>query len=115
MHKTPPHQADLAAEAAIGLVLASERAARDAVAQAARDADKLAEDARAEARETGERADRRIRRVRAAFETRAVQAIGALDAEAALQDAAHELSSEDLERLARAIGAVCEELTGEPR
>jgi hypothetical protein len=115
VNTTPPHAADLAVEAAIGLVLASERAARDAVAQATRDAERLADDARAGAREIAERTDRRIRGIRAAFEARAVQAIAAIDAEAALQDATHELSAEDFARLARAVDALCEELTGEPR
>lgn len=115
MHKTPPPAETLAVEAAIGLVLASECAARDAVAQAERDAEKLAENARADSRKISERTDRRIRRMRAAFEARATQAIDAIDAEAARQDAAHELSSGDLTRLARAVDALCEELTGEPR
>ncbi|MFO1324424.1 MAG: hypothetical protein U1F15_10195 [Burkholderiales bacterium] len=114
MSRTPPPSADAAVEAAIERVLSAERQARDAVEQAARDAAALADAARADARAVAERTDRRIRNLRATFATRAEREIAALDAEAALQDAARELSAADLERLAQAVDALARDLTSGP-
>jgi len=109
--KTQARSADAAIEAAIGLVLATERAANDAVEQAARDAATQVEEARGRARAIEERTERRIRALRAAFAARAERVIAELDAQAAAQDAAGPPSSDDLARVASAARALAIDLT----
>ncbi|HTP98438.1 MAG TPA: hypothetical protein VMN56_03870 [Casimicrobiaceae bacterium] len=111
MPKTSTRSADAAVEAAIGLVLATERAAGDAVEQATRDAAARVEEARADARAIAERAERRVRAMREAFAARAERVTAELDAEAAAQDAVRPPSSEDLGRVALAARALAAELT----
>ena len=82
-----PSPADAAVEAAISRVLDAELAAHDDVDRATRDAAAIVEDAGATARAIAERTERRIRKLRAAFETRAAREVAAIDAEALAQDA----------------------------
>lgn len=103
---------DAVADAAIGRVLDAERAAREAVADATREGDRIVDQARATAGAVRLRAERRIRRIRDAFDARAAREIALLDAAAAREAGAHDLDAEDLARLARSIEALCDELTG---
>lgn len=114
MSRRPPPSTDVAAEAAIARVLAVERDARDDVTRASSDASAIIESSRNAARAIAERAERRIRRVREAFADHAAQQIAAIDAEVAAQDAARELSPDDLLRLERAVAALSIELTSAP-
>jgi len=106
---------ETAVEAAIARVLAAEREAHEAVAQATRDADALNERARAEARALAERTERRIQAARAAYERRVIAEIAAIDALAASQDVQQPLSREDRQRLERALEMLARELTGDNR
>jgi hypothetical protein len=106
--------AEAAVEAAIARVLNAERDAREAVAQATRDAAAMNENARGVARALAERTERRIRAVRAAFEATVAVEVAAIDAEATAQDASGPLSTNDLERLERTIAALAAELTATP-
>jgi hypothetical protein len=108
----PTHPTDAAVEAAIGEVLASRRNALDAVTQAVHDAERIAEEARDTTRGIAERTERRILRIRAGFDAACRAKIAAIDAETEVHDAAHELTPVDIARLARAVDALCEELTG---
>jgi vacuolar-type H+-ATPase subunit H len=110
---TSPSEA--VADAAIARVLDAERAAREAVEEATREADRIVDRARAAAEAVGERAERRIRRIRAAFEAHADREIARLDAAAARETGVRDLDAEDMARLARGIDAVCDELTGRIR
>jgi len=99
-------------EAAIARVLAAERAAREAVAQAREEAEHIAEAARASVRALEARTDRRIRLVRDAFQRRLGEALGALapeDAPAASQPAP---DAREQARLDEAIEALARRLTG---
>ena len=108
---TSPNEA--LSDAAIGRVLDAERAAREAVAEATREADRIVEQAHVTARAVAERAQRRITRIRAAFEAAATREIERLDAADAREEGVRELDDEDRARLARAIDALCDELTGQ--
>jgi hypothetical protein len=103
--------AETAVEAAITRVLSAERDAREAVAQATRDAAAMSENARGAARALAERTERRIGTVRAAFEAVVAADVAAIDADATAQDASQPLSADDLHRLERAIAALAAELT----
>jgi len=107
-----PSPTSAAVETAIGRVLDAERVARDDVERATREATTLVGDATATARAVAERAERRIRSVRAAFETRALRDVVAIDAQALAQDAARDLTPGDLVRLERAVAALSSALTG---
>ena len=100
------------AEASIARVLAAERSARDAVAQANQDAKTLEERARAEARSLAERTERRINAIRLAFDARARAEVAAIEAQASTGDANGSLSQEDMLRLDRAMAAMAAELSG---
>lgn len=102
---------EVAVEAAISDVLTSRRNALDAVAHAAGDAERVADEARKTSRRIAERADRRIRKLRLAFDAAIRAKIAVIDAEAAAQDAAHELTPSDMTQLAHAVEALCDELT----
>jgi len=108
-----PSSTDNAVDVAIGRVLNAERAAHEDVERAAHEATAIVESARATARAVSERTERRIRGVRAAFESRAAREAAAIDAETLSQDAARALTPEDLARLERAVAALSGALTGD--
>jgi hypothetical protein len=107
-----PSPTSAAVEAAISRVLDAERSAREDVERATREAAAIVEDATATARVIAERAERRIRSLRAAFETRALRDVVAIDAQSLSQDAVRELTPGDLVRLERAVAALSGVLTG---
>jgi hypothetical protein len=98
-------------ETAIARVLDAEHAARTAVDEAGVTAVAITEAARAAARALAERTERRIRRVRSAFEQRTATAVAALEAAAAEAAARHELTSDELARLDAAVAALATRLT----
>jgi hypothetical protein len=104
-----------AVEAAIARVLASERAARDAVARDRDEAAAMTEAARGEARALHDRTERRMRALRAAFERKVSTELAALEAEAAALVKHEELSADEQARVARAAAALAAELTGGAR
>ena len=108
-----PSSTDAAVEAAISRVLTAERSANDDVERATRDAAAIVEEARATARAIAERTERRLRILRAAFESRAERDVGTIDAQALAEDAPRDLTAEDLARLDRAVAVLSAELTGE--
>ena len=108
-----PMPPDTAVEAAIARVLAAESGAKNAVAQAAHDADELDERSRAQARALADRTERRIRAVRRAFEAHVGAEIAAIDAQANTNDASEPLSPEDFPRLEHALASLAAELTGD--
>ena len=108
-----PSPTGTAVDAAISRVLDAERAAREDVERATREAAALVEDARTTARAVAERAERRIRNLRAAFETRALRDVAAIDAQSLAQDAVRELTPQDLDRLERAVAALSTALIGD--
>ncbi len=112
MPTVEPQTTDATAEAAINRVLSAERDAREAIAQATREADTMNESARAAARALGERTERRIRALRAAFAARLAAEVDAIDVQAAAQDAGQPLSADELDHLERAVAALAAELTG---
>ena len=107
-----PSPTGAAVEAAISRVLDAERSAREDVDRAAQEAAAIVDEATATARAVADRAARRIRGLRAAFETRGAREVAAIDAQARAQDAMGELTPEDLARLSRAVAALCAALTG---
>lgn len=100
------------ADEAIAMVLRRESAARDAIATAQAEALGLAEAARADARAIAVRAERRMRRVAAAFEREAQDRTATLDAQAAAMTQAHALTPQDSAQLVQAVHALAAELTG---
>lgn len=103
---------DNAVEAAIARVLDAEHAARDAVRGAEQEAVETNEAARATARAVAERTERRIGRVRAAFESRTAAEVAAIDAAAMEAGARHELADDELLRLDAAVAALAARLAG---
>lgn len=101
-----------AVEAAMAQVLAAEAAARDAVAQARRDAQLEAESTRAAVRALGERTQRRIRCLRAAFERSTHDELRALQAQAAALQSPHKPAADEAVRIERAVARVAAQLTG---
>ena len=106
--KRPP---DDAVEAAIMRVLEAEAAARDAIARARVQAADIAEQARQATRALRLVTDRRMGRMRAAFDARCTTEVAALEAEAATLAAAHALSPADVARIERAVAALAHALT----
>ena len=106
---------EAAVEGAIARVLAAERDAHDAVAQATREADALNEKARADARALAERTERRIQAARGAYERRVSAEVAAIDAQAASQDVQQPLTADDWRRLERALEILAAEMTGGDR
>jgi hypothetical protein len=111
-----------AAVDAIARVLDAERAARERVAQAEREAAAGEEVARAEARAIAERTERRLASVRAAFAARTARAVAAAAEAMAGFDAPHPLTADDATLARMAAAALAAELTagakgrpGEPR
>jgi hypothetical protein len=102
-------------EAAIARVLASERAARDAVARARDEAVGMTEASRAAARALHERTERRIRALHAAFDRKVSAELAALEAEAAGLVRHEELSAGEQARVERAVVVLAAELTGGAR
>lgn len=111
-HDPLPHPAAATADDAIALVLRREHAAREAIAAAQAQALHLAEAARADARDIAARAERRMRRVAAAFEHVTRARTAALDAQAATMAQTQVPKPQDAERLARAVQRLAAELTG---
>ncbi len=110
----PPSSPERAAEAAIAQVLAAERAARDAIASARDEAAHIAEQSRAQARALAERTQRRIRRLRAAFEQGADAEVSALQAQADALLAPHDIGSDEAARVDNAVARLAAQLTGAP-
>jgi hypothetical protein len=106
------HRDDVSVEAAINDVLVSRRRAVDAMARAEQDGARIVDGSRDAARRIAERAERRIRAMRAAFEAAGRAKLAAIDAEVERHGAAHELMPADDMQLARAVEALCNELTG---
>ena len=79
-------------------VLEAEAAARDTIAQARVRAAEIAERARETTRALRLVTDRRIGRVRAAFDAQCTTEVAALEAEAAALAAAHDLSPAEIAR-----------------
>jgi hypothetical protein len=100
-----------AVEAAIGSVLAAERAASDAVADAQRKAVTVDEAARERVQAITSRTERRMQRVRAAFEDMTRSAVGAIASEASLYDHG-EPDAADRRAVADAVAALAAKLTG---
>ncbi len=111
-HEPLPPPAAATADEAIALVLRRERAAREAIAAAHAEALHGAEAARADARAIAARAERRMRRVAAAFKRETQARTAALDAQAVAMAQAHVLTPQDNDRLHRAVQALAAELTG---
>lgn len=100
-----------AVEAAIARVLDAERAARDSIDGTQKEAPAKVEAARLAVRGLNDRTERRIRRLRNAFERRIVADVKALDMQAAALESQHASSSE-IARVERAVRALARELTG---
>ena len=98
-------------ESAIARVLEAEHAARLAVDTAGVTATELDEAARAEVRAVAVRTERRIRRVRSAFEQETAAAVTALEAAAAEASARHDLGPGELTQLDAAVAALAIRLT----
>jgi hypothetical protein len=110
----PKLLSDDAVEAAITRVLQAEVAARDAVVRARGEATQIAERAREQARGLGLHTDRRIRRVRAAFEATVTAEVAELDAEAEAFRATHDLTPAEIEKVEMAVAALAHGMTGGP-
>ncbi|MBE0547051.1 MAG: hypothetical protein IH627_05185 [Rubrivivax sp.] len=107
-----PPSPERAAEAAIAQVLAAERAAREAMASARLEAAHIGEQSRAQVRGLAERTQRRIRRLRTAFERRTDTEVAALRAQAAALVAPHEFGSDEAARVDEAVARLAAQLTG---
>lgn len=103
---------DSAVEAAIAHVLEAERAARAAIAQAQADGTALVTEARERARAVGERTERRMQRVRAAYDATTKSKLAAIAAEAAAIDHRDVATAADDARLVAAVAALAARLTG---
>jgi hypothetical protein len=95
-------------------VLSAESAARVTVAAAAVEAQHMAERARAAARGIAERTQRRLHRVRAAFERAADAEVAALHAQGEALRAPRAIGADDLARIDRAVTRLAARLTGAP-
>lgn len=115
MSREAANRTDANVEAAIARVLACERDAREAIAQARLDAEQIAESGRAAARALAERTELRIRAIRAAFERRLSAELAALLAADDEIPAEAGLSITDVVQLERAVTALAAELTGAAR
>ena len=104
---------DAAVEAAIARVLAAERAARDALAQARVDAAAITDAARERARAFGERTERRMQRVRNAYDAATEAGLADIAADAARIEESERQTSADRMKLVAAVGALAALLTGE--
>jgi vacuolar-type H+-ATPase subunit H len=102
------------AEAAIAHVLSAEREARDAVAQARVDSERIVDRARMDARAVDARTERRVRAVIAAFERELAERLAEIDAAAAQVVHPHPFSDDERAALQRLVRAVAEELVAAP-
>jgi hypothetical protein len=109
---TPNHVHNAAAEAAIAQVLRAEREARGAIVAARLEVEHIAESARAAARATAERAERRIRRVTAAFEADLAARLAEIHAQAAGLGQVPPLSEAEATALRRAVQDVAVGMVG---
>jgi len=109
-NKATPSQT--AVDTAIEQVLRAEAAARESIAAARAQAAQIAEQSRSAARATADRAQRRIRRLRAAVETRVAGEVVALDAEARALADDDTLGDDEPARLAHAVESLAAQLTG---
>jgi hypothetical protein len=100
-----------AVEAAIMRVLAAEATARDAIARSRDEAAAIAEQAREKARALRLVTDRRIGRLRAAFDARCTAEVAALEDEAAALAAPHDPSPAEVAGIERAVAALARALT----
>ncbi len=108
-NKATPSQT--AVDSAIEQVLRAEAAARESIAAAHIQAAQIAEQSRSAARATADRAQRRIRRLRAAVEARVASEVATLDAEArALADDTP--GDDEPARLESAVELLAAQLTG---
>jgi vacuolar-type H+-ATPase subunit H len=111
MHKTAASSVPSAVEAAIGRVLAAEASARDAIAQAERDASATLEAARAKAQDIAARAETRLREAGDAYERETARRLaGIADGARAADDS--QASAFDSEHLGNAVAALAASLTG---
>jgi vacuolar-type H+-ATPase subunit H len=110
MAKTAPSSHASAVEAAIGRVLAAERTAGEAVAQAAHEAAAIVEEARARAQAIAARAERRMRRAGDAYEAATAAAIANTAADTSAAHVRH--TEEDDRQLRTAVAALAASLTG---
>lgn len=103
-----------AAEAAIAHVLLTERAAREAVAQARLEVERIVERARVDARAVDARTERRVRAVIAAFERELAERLAEIEAAAGQVVRAQPFSDDEQAALRRAVRDVAEELIAAP-
>ena len=101
------------AEAAIARVLEVERAAREAVAEARREVERIVERGRLDAPALDARTERRVLAVIARFESDVAERLAAIDAAIEPFAHAHPFSDDEHEALQRAVRAVAEALTAE--
>lgn len=111
MSKTTSSPATSAVEAAIARILGAESAAREAIAQAERDAAASVEAARAEAQEIASRAEKRIRRAGDAYERETAARLAAIAESAAIADDPNASAFDDT-HLAASVAALAARLTG---
>lgn len=110
MNEPGPNES--AVDVAIVRVLRAEALARESIAAARAQAAQIAEQSRSAARALAERTQRRIRRLRGAFEVRVASEVATLDAQArALADDTAPATDESLQ-LDRAVALLAAQLTG---
>jgi hypothetical protein len=107
-----PTSRNAAADAAIALVLGTEREARTSIERARAEAPQIAENARTAARCTMERTERRIRCVVAAFERELATHLAGIDAEIAALEQAQPIGADEHAALARALAALARQIVG---
>jgi hypothetical protein len=106
------NERDDAAEVAMARVLAVERDARDAMARAQLDAERIGEDTRAAARRLNERTEQRLRSIVAAFERDCAERVAAIDADVDKLDVPQPIADVDRARLERALASLARQLAG---
>ena len=112
MTRTPTGSAETAVEAAISRVLAAERTAHDAVADAEHRASAIDEAARERVQAIATRTERRMQRARAAFEDATQSTLAAIAAETSSDDR-EQPDAAERRALADAVVALAAKLTGE--
>lgn len=103
---------DREVEAAIARVLAAERESQEAIAAAHAEAAAIAERSRAGVRALAEHTQRRMRRLRAAFERRTGAELASLQMQAEALAAPQPPAADDDARVAGAVARLVAELTG---
>jgi hypothetical protein len=112
MSSIKPTPSQTAVDAAIEQVLRAEAAAHESIAAARVQAAQIAEQSRSAARATTERAQRRIRRLRAAVEARVAGEVAALGAEARALAGDDTPGDDEPARLEHAVQSLAAQLTG---